>query len=84
VYSEDNAAARASLFNGVYTRYRDAISDIGINIHTSPDNETSSQGCLNIPISYFTQFLTALTTDTTQPTYLYTLVDASKIKGMTE
>ena len=84
IYSDDSQQLRAGLFKNAYIRYRDTAQDIGINIHTSPDYETSSQGCLNIPISHYPSFLTVLSDVQSQSSYLYTLVDASKIRGKGE
>ena len=84
IYDDSFAQTRASLFKNVFTRYRDTDMDIGINIHTSPDFETSSQGCLNIPISSYPAFISVNAAAISQSYYLYTLVDASKIKGIAE
>ncbi len=84
LYSDSGKQLRASLFKNVFTRYRDTDQEIGINIHTSPDFETSSQGCLNIPIASYPAFLSVLANIQSQSSYLYTLVDASKIQGFGE
>ena len=84
IYSDSAKQLRAGLFKNVYIRYRDTDRDIGINIHTSPDFETSSQGCLNIPISHYPAFISVLADIQAQSSYLYTLIDASKIQGIGE
>ncbi len=78
VFYADYYLDRPGLLENVLIRYRDTNADIAINIHTSPDDETSSQGCLNVPISNYPAFLNALM-GSHQQNYLYTLVDASKI-----
>ena len=82
IYRKDNRELRAGLFRNAYIRFHDSDADIAINIHTSPDFETSSQGCLNIPISSYVGYLQVLSANPNQSHYLYTLVDASKIPAL--
>ena len=70
---------RPGLFKAALIRFRDTDKDIAINIHTSHDDATSSEGCLNVPISRYPEFLTTLKGNANQTSYLYTLVDSSKI-----
>jgi len=52
---------------------------IGIHIHSAPDDETSSEGCQNIPISLYASFLKEIENSNNRTDILYTLIDASKI-----
>ena len=75
-------------------RLRDMDNGIGINIHTSPDDETSSEGCQNIPISEYAGFIKEIQDnhnsmgknvnkkdrDGIFNSILYTLIDGSKIE----
>ena len=70
---------RANEFIRILSRFRDS-GNIAINIHTSPDDATSSLGCQNIPISDYPGFIKVL--DPQQTHFLYTLVDASKVEGI--
>lgn len=81
-YDESNRSSRIDAFKKLYIRFHDSDYSIGINIHTSPDDETSSQGCLNIPISSYRDFLYNLVDSKEQSEYLYTLIDGSKIEDI--
>ncbi len=82
LYKNYNQSLRSRLFKDIMIRYIDTEQSISVNIHTSPDTSTSSEGCLNIPISNYPDLISALVDATHQTTYLYTLVDASKIKEL--
>ena len=61
--------------------YRDTNSNIMINIHSSPDTETSSQGCQNIPESTYASFISECKNASNKKRILYTLLDGSKIEA---
>ncbi len=83
-YSAPQRATRVDAYKNLYIRFHDSEQSIAINIHTSPDDQTSSQGCLNIPISSYRDFIYNLIEAQDQSEYLYTLVDSSKIEDINE
>lgn len=83
-YSAPQRATRVDAYKKLYIRFHDSEQSIAINIHTSPDDQTSSQGCLNIPISSYRDFMYNLIEAQGQSEYLYTLVDSSKIEDINE
>ena len=52
--------------------------------HAAPDNQTSSQGCQNIPISIYLQFIQNIKNNMNdqEQDVSYMLLDASKVKPL--
>ena len=70
----------------VYTNdkhFRDYDNSIKIHIHAAPNSETSSEGCQNIPISLYIQFLNNIWNSMSEQRdeFSYMLLDASKVKA---
>ena len=59
--------------------YRDTDGIIGINVHSGIRNQTSSQGCQNIPSQMYKSFYSEIESSDFSE-ILYTVIDASKIK----
>jgi len=53
---------------------------IDINIHSCSDDEASSQGCQNVPVGQYEEFIKEIDQSTNKNNVLYTLVDASKVE----
>ena len=61
--------------------FRDYNNRIKIHIHAAPNSETASEGCQNIPIPLYIQFLDNINGSNQKNMISYMLLDASKIKS---
>ena len=79
VLTPENAAYGQEQIANQNGSYRDK-GGIGINIHTSSNEQASSAGCQNIPIGQYADFMSEITSDN-NTSINYVLIDASKIKA---
>ena len=81
ILNENEIRESMKLIRQNKSSHRDTNSNIMINIHSSPDTETSSQGCQNIPASTYTSFISECKNASNKKRILYTLLDGSKIEA---